>query len=173
MKNEALEVLKTRRSVRAYRPEQISDEALYAVLDAGTWAPTGRNRQTPVIVAVQNKEERDEVSRLNAKIMGTDRDPYYGAPTIVVVLAENDDFAQLNGAAVTTNMINAAQAVGLGSCWIHRPRQMFETPEGKALLRRWGLSEDLVGVASIALGYAAGAEPKPAPRKENYYIVRK
>ena len=173
MKNEALEVLKTRRSVRAYRPEQISDEALYAVLDAGTWAPTGRNRQTPVIVAVQNKEERDEVSRLNAKIMGTDRDPYYGAPTIVVVLAENDDFAQLNGAAVTTNMLNAAHAVGLGSCWIHRPRQMFETPEGKALLRLWGLSEDLVGVASIALGCAAGDEPKPAPRKENYYIVRK
>ena len=173
MNNEALENMKTRRAVRAYRPEQISDEALYAVLDAGTWAPTGRNRQTPVIVAVQNAEERDEVSRLNAKIMGADRDPYYGAPTIILILAENDEFAQLNGAAVTTNMLNAAHAVGLGSCWIHRPRQMFETPEGKALLRRWGLDESLVGVASIALGYTDGEEPKPTPRKENYYIVRK
>ena len=173
MKKEALEVLMNRRSIRSFKPEQIKDDELKPVLDAGMYAPTGRNRQTPVIVVVQNKAERDAVSKLNASINGSSTDPYYGAPTIIIVLAQDDEFAQLNGAAVQTNMLNAAYAVGLGSCWIHRPAQMFRTEEGKEMLRRWGLDENLVGISSIALGYADGPAPEAAPRKDNYCVMIK
>lgn len=173
MKKEAIEVLMTRRSVRKFKPQQITEAELLTVLDAGTYAPTGRNRQTPWIIAVQNPEEREAVSKLNAKIMGADTDPYYGAPTIILVVAPDDGFGQLNGAAVITNMVNAAFAAGLGSCWIHRPQQMFETEEGKAMLRRWGLPEDSMGIGSIALGYADMETPAASPRKENYYRIIK
>ena len=173
MKKEALEVLMNRRSVRKFKSEQITDAELHAVLEAGTYAPTGRNRQTPWIIAVQNKEERDAVSRLNASIMGAEIDPYYGAPTILLVVAPDDGFGELNGAAVLTNMVNAAYAVGLGSCWIHRPKQMFETEEGKAMLKKWGLPEDSMGIGSIALGYADAEAPAAPPRKEGYYRIIK
>ena len=173
MKNEAIEVLMNRRSVRKFKPQQITDAELLTVLDAGTYAPTGRNRQTPWIIAVQNPEEREAVSKLNAKIMGVDTDPYYGAPTIILVVAPDDGFGELNGAAVITNMVNAAYAAGLGSCWIHRPKQMFETEEGKALLKKWGIPEDSMGIGSIALGYADTETPAAPPRKENYYRIIK
>ena len=173
MKKEALEVLLTRRSVRKFKPEQITEEELLAVLYAGTYAPTGRNRQTPWIIAVQEPAQREAVSKLNAKVMGADTDPYYGAPTIILVVAPDDGFGELNGAAVLTNMVNAAFAAGLGSCWIHRPKQMFETEEGKAMLAKWGLPEGMMGVASIALGYADMENPAAPPRKENYYRIIK
>lgn len=173
MTNTVIDALKARRSVRAFKPEQITDEELLAVLEAGTYAPTGRNRQTPVIIAVQNPAEREAVSALNAKVGGMNGDPYYGAPTIILVLAQDDAFAQLNSASVQTNMLNAAYSLGLGSCWIHRPQQMFETAEGKALLKKWGLDEGLVGVCSIALGYAAAETPAAAPRKADYYKIIK
>ena len=173
MKNEALEVLMARRSVRKFKPEQITDTELLTVLDAGTYAPTGRNRQTPWIIAVQNKEERDAVSKLNASIMGADTVPYYGAPTIILVVAPDDGFGQLNGAAVITNMLNAAYAVGVDSCWIHRPKEMFEKEEGKAMLAKWGIPEGCIGVGSIALGYADMPVPAASPRKEDYYRIIK
>lgn len=173
MKNETLEVLCSRRSIRQFKGEQVRDEDLLAILEAGTYAPTAKGMQTPVIVAVQDPEDRQAVSALNAKIMGSDDDPYYGAPTIILILAEDDPFAELNGSAVTTNMLNAAYALGLGSCWINRPAEMFKTGEGKALLKKWGLDESLVGVASIALGYADGQHPVPKPRKDNYYTIIK
>ena len=173
MKNEAIEVLMNRRAIRKYKPEQITDAELKTVLDAGTYAPTARGMQRPVIVAVQNKAVRDEVAALNAKVMGANTDPYYGAPTVILVLAPDDEFGPLDASAVETNMLNAAYACGLGSCWIHRARPMFDSPEGKALLKRWGLDESLVGVASMALGYADCEQPKPAPRKENYCTIIK
>ena len=173
MTNAVIDALKARRSVRSFRPEQIKDEELLAVLEAGTYAPTGRNRQTPVIVAVQDKADRDAVSALNAEVGGMTGDPYYGAPTIILVLALDDDFAQLNGAAVETNMLNAAYSLGLGSCWIHRPQLMFRTEKGKALLKKWGLDENLVGVCSIALGYSAVPAPAASPRKEGYFKIIK
>ena len=173
MKKEAIEVLMNRRSVRKFKPEQITDAELLTVLDAGTYAPTGRNRQTPWIIAVQNKEERDAVSKLNASLMGADMDPYYGAPTIILVVAPDDGFGELNGAAVITNMVNAAYAVGVDSCWIHRPLEMFRTEEGKAMLKKWGITEDVIGIGSIALGYADMPVPAASPRKENYYRIIK
>lgn len=171
MKNEAIEVLLNRRAIRKFKAEQISEEELLTVLKAGTYAPTGRNLQTPYIIAVQNKEERDAVAKLNAAVMGRDMDPYYGAPTIILVVAPDDGYAQLNGASVITNMLNAAYAAGLGSCWIHRPYEMFSTDEGKAMLKKWGIEEDVIGVGSIALGYADCENPAAKPRKENYYRI--
>lgn len=173
MKKEALEVLMNRRSVRKFKPDQITEAELLAVLDAGTYAPTGRNMQTPWIIAVQNKEERDAVSKLNAQIMGAPIDPYYGAPTIIIVVAPDDLFGTINSSAVLTNMVNAAYAAGLGSCWIHRPDQMFATEEGKAMLAKWGIPEGMKGVGSIALGYADTELPAAPPRKENYYRIIK
>ncbi len=172
MKLEALEVLKNRRAIRAYKAEQITDEELNAVLEAGTYAPTGMGRQGVQIVAVQSPEALAAVNRLNGAVLGNpDAKPYYGAPTVVLVF-ETEDCAThtLDGAAVCTNMLNAAYAVGLGSCWILRCKQMFETEEGKALLRQWGLPDTLVGVASLALGYADCEQPTPKPRREGYIV---
>ena len=175
MKQEAIDVLMNRRSIRKFKPEQITDEELKIVLEAGTYAPTGRNMQRPWIVAVQDKETRDALAALNAKLWGKDKDfdPYYGAPTIILVLAAENEFGPLDSSAVETNMLNAAYACGLGSCWIHRAHLMFETEEGKAFLRKWGLDESLSGWCSIALGYADCEDPKPGPRKEGYYRVIK
>ena len=173
MKKEAIEVLMNRRAIRKFKSEQITEAELLAVLDAGTYAPTGRNRQTPWIIAVQDPEQRDAVSKLNAKVMGAEHDPYYGAPTIIIVVAPDDGFGELNGSAVLTNMVNAAYAAGLGSCWIHRPKQMFETEEGKAMLAAWGIPEDVMGIGSIALGYADEEAPAAPPRKEGYYRIIK
>ena len=170
MKFEALEVLKNRRAIRAYKPEQITDEALNAVLEAGTYAPTGGGTQGVKIVAVQRPEYVAAVDALNAKVLNNPAaHPYYGAPTILLVFETEACFThELDGAAVCTNMLNAAYAVGLGSCWIHRCKQMFELPEGKALLKQWGLPETLTGVASIALGYADCEQPTAKPRKADY-----
>ncbi len=173
MKNEALEVLKSRRAIRKFKPEQISEAELLAVLEAGTYAPTGRNTQSPWIIAVQDPAEREAVARLNASIMGADRDPYYGAPTIILVVAPDDNFGVINSSAVLTNMVNAAYAAGLGSCWIHRPREMFQTEEGKEMLKKWGIPEGMAGVGSIALGYADMDTPAAPPRKEGYYRIIK
>ncbi|MBO6164565.1 MAG: nitroreductase family protein [Lachnospiraceae bacterium] len=173
MKQEALEVLKNRRAIRKYKKEQITPEELQVVLEAGTFAPTGAGTQGVQIVAVQTPEYVARVDALNAKVLGKDTHPYYGAPTIVLVFeTENCKTRELDGAAVCTNMLNAAYAAGLGSCWIHRCKQMFELEEGKALLAEWGLPDTLTGVASLALGYADGEAPVPKPRREGYIVIK-
>jgi len=173
MKQEAIEVLMNRRSVRKFKPDQISDAELKTVLDAGTYAPTAKGEQRPWIVAVQDKETRDALAALNTRIAGRPADCYYGAPTLIFVLAPEDEFGPLDAAAVETNMLNAAYACGLGSCWIHRAHKMFETEEGKAYLRKWGLDENLSGWCSIALGYADMEAPPPKERKADYYRIIK
>ena len=172
MKTEALEVLKSRRAIRSFKPEQIKDEELNVILEAGTYAPTGGGTQGVQIVVVQSPDYVAEVDALNAKVMGKpDAHPYYGAPTIILIFETEKSFThELDGASVCTTLLNAAYAVGLGSCWIHRCKQMFELPEGKDLLKRWNLPENLVGVASIALGYEAGEHPTAKPRKEDYIV---
>ena len=167
---EALEVLKNRRAIRAYKPDQINEEELNAVLEAGTYAPTGAGTQGVKIVAVQSPENVAAVEALNAKVLNNpSAHPYYGAPTILLIFeTEACVTHELDGAAVCTNMLNAAYAVGLGSCWIHRCKPMFELPEGKELLEKWGLPQTLTGVASIALGYAACEPPVAKPRKADY-----
>ena len=176
MDNEVLKALRERRSVRQFKSEQITDEELKAVLEAGTFAPTAMGRQDPWIVAVQDPEIVAQLVRMNAEILGLDGNPYYGAPTIVLVFGSRSDKSTTpvnDGSLVLGNMMNAAHAIGLGSCWIHREREMFDTEEGKALMRKFGLPEGLIGIGSIALGYPATALPQPKARKDDYYRIVK
>lgn len=173
IQNEVLSAIVARRSCRAYEPEQIKPEELEAVLEAGTWAPTGMNRQSPVIVVVQDKATRDELSAMNAAIMSTNNDPFYGAPTVLVVLADRSVHTHVeDGTLVMGDLLLAASSIGLGSCWIHRAKEMFESEEGKALLRKWGLDpEKYRGVGNCILGYPAPGGIKPAaPRKADYVV---
>lgn len=171
MKTEFLDMLLTRRSVRAYKPDPVPEALLEEVLRAGTYAPTGGGRQSPVLVAVTDKAARDEISRLNAAVMGKDTDPYYGAPVLVLALADPASSTWVEDASCALeNMMLAAHALGLGSVWVHREREIFDSEAGKALLRAWGLPETLRGVGSIALGYASGPAPAPAPRKDDYIV---
>ena len=177
MKTEALEVLKNRRAIRKFKPEQIKDEELKLVLEAGTYAPTAMGMQSPLIVAVQDPKDVAKMNELSAKIMGREGLPYYGAPTIIIIfatdIARNEFLGTLDAAAVCTNMLNAAYAVGLGSVWIHRSYEIFESDEGKDLLKKWGITEHVRGVASIALGYSDMPQPTPKPRREGYVKIIK
>ena len=153
MNRDFLEMIKARRSTRSFKPDSIPEDLLDAVLEAGTYAPTGMNRQSPVIIAVSDKKYREKLSKLNAAIMGVDKDPYYGAPTVVLVLADPsaNTFVE-DGSCVLENLMLAAHACDLGSVWVHREREIFDSEEGKKLLREWNLPETLRGVGSIALG---------------------
>ena len=161
-----LENLKNRRSVRKYKPEQVQPAHLDAILEAGLYAASGMNTQNTIMVAVQDKQTRDQLSRMNAEIMGTDSDPFYGAPCVVVVLVEPERYTAIeDGTLVMGNLMQAAYDIGLGSCWIHRAGQMFASEEGKQLLRKWGLREDLIGVGNCILGYPDEV-PVCRPRRE-------
>lgn len=167
--NDTLEIIHSRRSCRAYQARQVDRDSLDTVIDAGLWAASGRGSQDPVIVAVQDKNLRDELSRMNAAVMGTDSDPFYGAPTVLVVLARRDVHTSLeNGSLVLGNMMLAAESIGLASCWIHRAKEVFDSERGKELLRQWGLDPDIYyGVGHCILGYAAPGGVRPAAdRKE-------
>ena len=169
MTNPTLETLKTRRSVRSYLPKQVEEEALQAILEAGTYAATGMNRQSPIIVCVQDPAARETLRRMNAAVMGSDGDPFYGAPTVLVVLADKAIRTCVEDASlVIGNLMNAAFSVGVDSCWIHRAKEEFESDEGKALLSSWGIDGDYVGVGHLILGYRDGELPVTRPRKENY-----
>ncbi|MBR6807653.1 MAG: nitroreductase [Clostridia bacterium] len=155
--NETLETMLARKSCRSFKKEQIKDEELRAVVDAGLAAPSGRNLQPTLIIAVQDRETIDKLSRLNAAVMGVDSDPFYGAPTVVVVLAKKSSRTSLeDGSLVLGNMLLAAYSIGLGSCWIHRARETFESEEGKALLAEWGIDGEVYGVGNCILGYPDG-----------------
>ncbi len=176
MGNPVLEAIKTRRSIRKYKKEQISDEELNQVLEAGTFAPTGKNQQDPFIVAVQNPDKIAELVKMNATIMGTDSNPYYDAPTIVLVfvpLPEANRNAVQDGSLVLGTMMLAAHSLGLASCWINREMEMFATQEGKQIMAEFGIPEGYMGVGALSLGYPAIPNPKALPRKENYFKVIK
>lgn len=165
----ALEVIKTRRAIRSYESKVPDKDLLAKVLEAGIYAPTGMGQQSPIIVAVTNKEVRDKLSRMNAQIMGKDTDPFYGAPVVLVVLADKNVPTYLyDGSLVMGNLMNAAHAVGLGSCWIHRAKEVFETEEGKALLKEWGIEGNYEGIGNCIIGYPKDGLPAAKPRKEGY-----
>ena len=167
---DAMYNLLNRRSVRRYTDQQVPDELLDRVLEAGLYAPTGMNTQNIYMVAVRDKETRDRMMKLNAAVMGRDGDPFYGAPCVIVVLGDADGYPVVeNGSLVLGNLMNAAHAVGLGSCWIHRAKQTFETEEGKALLRAWGLPDTLVGIGNCILGFAEEV-PEARPRKDGRIV---
>lgn len=170
---ETLQDLKARRSCRKYRAEQITKEELDQILEAGTYAPTGMGKQSPVIVAVQDKETRDLLSKLNAKVMGSDVDPFYGAPTVLVVLADRTVRTHVDdGNMVIGNLLNAAHAIDVDSCYIYRAREVFDTDEGKALLKKWGVEGDYEGIGNVILGYGLPEGKKEAAPRKSSYIVR-
>ncbi|MGO9311245.1 MAG: nitroreductase family protein [Syntrophobacteraceae bacterium] len=169
--NETIKTLMERRSIRKFKPAQIKEEELNTILDAGMYAPSGANQQSALFVVVQDKETLKKLSVMNAAVLGKDIDPYYGAPTLVLVFADRSKVTPIEDASLALgNMFNAAASLGIGSCWVHRARQMFETAEGKDLLKKWGVTGDYIGVGSCILGYADCEHPKAAPRKDNFVI---
>lgn len=163
-----LECMESRRSVRAYLPNAVPEEKLERILRAGLYAASGMGRQSAMILCVTDKALRDRLMRMNAAIMGTpEKDPFYGAPCVLVVLADRSiPTAVYDGSLVLGNMMLAAHAEGLGSCWIHRAREEFDSDEGKAILHDLGVEGDYEGVGHLIVGYADGAEPEAKPRRE-------
>ena len=166
---DAMQMLLERRSCRSYKPELIPEETLEQILKAGTYAATGMGRQSPIMIAVTDRALRDRLSRMNAAVMGMEGDPFYGAPELIVVLADRREPTYLyDGSLVMGNLMNAAHALGVGSCWIHRAREEFDSAEGKALLKDLGIEGDYEGIGHCILGYAAGPCRPAAARKETY-----
>lgn len=174
--NEVIEMMKTRRSIRKFKPDALPDEIIEQIAEAGTYAATGKNLQSPTIIAVTNKQLRDRISEMNRKIGGWQEgfDPFYGAPAMLIVLADkNVPTAVYDGSLVKGNLMLAAHSLGIGSIWIHRAKEEFESEEGKAILAELGITGDQVGIGHCALGYIDGEEPKAAPRKENWVYYAK
>ena len=180
MNTQALENMRQRRSCRAFLPDMPPRELIATVCEAGTWAPTGHGKQSPLIVAVTNRILRDRLSAMNAKIWNALKvqrgekplegfDPFYGAPVVLLVLADRSVPTYLyDGCAVLTNLANAAEAVGLASCWIHRAKEEFDSEEGKTILKELGIEGDYEGIDHLILGYPAKPIPSPLPRKSDY-----
>lgn len=167
--NAVLQAMKERRSVRAYQDKPVPRDAIERICEAGTYAPTGMGFQSPIILAVTNRQLRDRLSAMNARIMGRDEDPFYGAPVVLVVLADKSRGTYLyDGSLVMANLMLAAHAEGLGSCWIHRAKEEFESEEGKAILKELGIEGDYEGIGHCILGYADGPAPEAKPRKADY-----
>ena len=173
--NEILENMKTRRSVRRYLPDAVPQELLDKVIEAGLYAASGRGRQSAIIVEVTDRDLRDRLMRMNAAIMGREgTDPFYGAPAILLVLADKQAPTYLyDGSLAMGNMMLAAHALGLGSCWIHRAKEEFESDEGKEILRELGIEGDCEGIGHLAVGYADGEYPAPPARREGRVFYAK
>ena len=172
--SDVLETIKSRRSIRKYKSDMVPQDKLEKIIEAGTYAATGMGKQSPIIVAVTNKELRDKLSAMNEKIMGTNTDPFYGAPVVLIVLADKSRPTYLyDGSLVMGNLMVEAEAQGIGSCWIHRAKEEFESEEGKEILKSLGIEGDYEGIGHCVLGFADGPAPKAAPRKESYvYYVK-
>ncbi len=174
--SEVMDKIITRRSVRAFTDEMPTEEQLDTILKAGTFAATGMNRQSPIMICVTDKKVRDELSVMNARIMGKDEsfDPFYGAPAVIIVLADKSASTYIyDGSLVMGNLMLAAHDVGLGSCWIHRAKEEFESEEGKALLAKLGITGDYEGIGHCVVGHIKGDYPAEKPRKENYvYYIK-
>jgi len=169
--NETLKVLETRRSCRNFKADMIGDDELKAIIKAGTYAATGMGKQSPIIIAVTDKKLRDEISEENRRIGGWQEgfDPFYGAPVILIVLANKAIGTYVyDGSLVMGNLMNAAESLGVASIWIHRAKEEFESDFGKSILKKLGIDGEFEGIGHCALGYAAEPAKDPAPRKEDY-----
>lgn len=169
--NESIKLMMERRSIRKYKRDQVTEEQLSQILEAGKYAPTGMGRQSPVMVVVQKPEVIAKLSKMNAAVLGADTDPFYGAPTVIVVLADASvPTCVEDGSLVMGNLMNAAHAVGVDSCWIHRAKEVFSSQEGKAMLREWGIQGNYIGVGHCILGYRDCEYPEAKERKEGYVV---
>ena len=172
MGNKFIANLKMRRSIRAYQDKKPSPESIRRIAEAGSYAPNGLGKQSATIVVVTEKSLRDRLAKMNTAILGNSADPFHGAPMVLIVFADRSVPTYIyDGALVMGNMLNAAHSEGLGSCWVHRAKEMFESKEGKALLDEWGLKGNLEGIGCCVLGYSSDEELPPArPRKKDYII---
>ncbi len=166
--NEVIKALKERRSIRRFSTKSVEKAKIEEIIDAGLYAASAMGKQSTMILAVTNKTVRDKISAMNARVMGKEGlDPFYGAPVILVVLADKNWANKVyDGSLVMGNLMNAAYSEGLGSIWIHRAKEEFESDEGKALLKELGIEGEWEGIGHCALGYAEGDAPKAAPRKD-------
>lgn len=170
--NETIKTIITRRSIRSFKPDPIEKEKLDAILEAGTYAPTAMGRQAPVMVVVTDPDMIDKMEKINARFTAGEH-PFYGAKTVIVVLADtrlSANNAMQDGSLVMGNLMLAAHSLGVDSCWINRATETFKTPEGIELLKKWGLDENFVGVGNCVLGYRDCEYPEPKPRKKDYVI---
>ena len=166
---EAIEFIESRRSIRSYKPDMVPDEIIDRIVEAGTYAATGMGKQSPIIITVKDRAMRDRLSKMNAEIMGADIDPFYGAPVVLIVLADRSMSTYIyDGSLVMGNLMLAAHALGIGSCWIHRAKEEFDSPEGRKILADLGIQGDYEGIGHCILGYIDGDYPEPKPRKGNW-----
>jgi Nitroreductase len=171
-----LEQMKTRRSIRKYKPDMIPQEIIDQIIEAGLYAPSARGTQNTIIIQVTNKDLREQIVKMNCEIMGGKEgtDPFYGAPVILIVLAKKDWHNRVyDGSLVMGNLMLAAHGLDIGSCWIHRAKEEFETQWGKDLLKSLGIEEEYEGIGHCALGYIEGDYPNPVPRKEKRVFYMK
>ena len=169
--NQVIKTLLSRQSVKKYKSDMVPEDLIAEICKAGTFAPTGMNRQSPIIIAVTNRVLRDRLSKMNADILGISGDPFYGAPVVLVVLARKDSATRVyDGSLVMANLQIAAHSLGLGSRWIHRAKEEMESPEGQALLAKWGITGEYAGIGHCILGYADGPVPQAKPRKADYIV---
>lgn len=164
-----LDIMESRSSCRKYKADKVPKEIIEKIVRAGTFAATGMGKQSPVIVVIDNKEIRDRLSGMNAQFLGIDSDPFYGAPQVIVVLADKSIRTYLyDGSLVMGNMMNAAEDLGISACWIHRAKEVFDTKEGKQILKDAGIEGDYEGIGNLVIGYDDGGKREKAPRKKNY-----
>ncbi len=170
--NETLTTLTSRRSVRSYKYQQVPKEIINQIVESGRFAPTGMNSRDTLFLVVTDKETRDKMSLMNAKVLGSDKDPFYGAPCVIVVFADRTRRTYLeDGSVAMANLMNAAYSLGVDSCWIHRAKEVFETEEGRELARSLGVPDDYIGIGNCILGYGDCELPKPAERTQPIIFV--
>ncbi len=171
--NDIINAMIERRSCKSYKSDMIPKDIIDKVIEAGLWAANGRGLQTPIIVAVTDKETRDKLSKLNASVMGATSDPFYNAPVVLIVLAPKEHPNRVyDGSLVMGNMMLAACSLGIGNCWIHRAKEVMEMPEGKEILKSLGVEGEWEGIGNCVLGYVEGELKAPQPRKDGrvYWI---
>jgi len=160
-------VIRNRRSVRKYTEERVSQDKVDEIIEAGLWAASGMGKQAPIILQIDDKETRDQIAKLNAAVMGRDMDPFYGAPQVLIVLADRSVPTYLyDGALTMGNMMLKAYDLGVSSCWIHRAKEVFNTEEGKAILARAGIEGDYEGIGNLIIGYCDGELPPARERNQ-------
>ena len=169
-----LDVIKNRRACRSFKDQEVEQAKIDEIIEAGLLAPSGMNRQTPVIIAIKDKKTRDELMELNRIIMGRDMDPFYGAPVILLVIAHKDGLSLHDGGATIENMLLEATNQGLASCWIHRAEEEIRSEEGRKILSFTGLNfDDYIGVGHVIIGYPKeGFKPIPKVIRDNRVFIK-
>lgn len=169
--NETIKTLTTRKSCRSYKNEHITKAEIKQILSAGLNSPSGMNLQTPRFVVVQNDEMVEKLSKMNAQVANMPNDPFYGAKDVIIVLAKKECTYIYDGSLAMGNLMNAAWSMGIDSRWIHRAKEVFDSAEGKALLKKWGIEDDVEGIGFCILGHALEEKEKTEIKENRVYYI--